>query len=48
MLDDKIRNPMKTRNGNGLPTVARHWRSTRPLPWRLRSMINQRRRSSKR
>ena len=27
-----------------LAKVAEHWSSSRPLPWRLRAMLNQRRR----
>jgi len=40
--------PMKTPVNQNLSKVAEHWRSPRPLPWRLRSMLNQRRRSRSR
>jgi hypothetical protein len=39
---------MKSYSGKKISPVAEYWRATRPLPWRLRSLINQRRRSGKR
>ncbi len=36
---------MHSRDKIKLAKVAEQWRRTRPLPWRLRSLLNQRRRS---
>jgi len=44
-MNNQAKQTMTTPRNQDFGNVARHWRTTRPLPWRLRSLLNQRRRS---